>query len=86
MTPTQYRETLATLGLSQLRAARLLGVEGRTVRHWCKGDRDIPEMAIRFLRLASHIGIEKAEALLAGGECGGETLKAVAKPSNSVNT
>ena len=34
MTSTQYRAALAHLGLSQVGAARLLGVNGATSRRW----------------------------------------------------
>lgn len=67
MTPDEFRALLAALGLSQLRAARLLGIQGRTIRHWCAGDRDIPNWAPRFLRLAAHLGIERSEELLREG-------------------
>ena len=50
MTPDEYRETIETLGLSQLAAARLLGVDGRTSRRWVSGERPIPPPAERFLR------------------------------------
>lgn len=36
MTPDQYREAIATLGLSQVKAAALLGVNERTSRDWAK--------------------------------------------------
>jgi DNA-binding transcriptional regulator YiaG len=51
MTPAQLRDTLAALGLGQSQAARLLGVDARTMRRWIAGDRDIPEPAIRLLGL-----------------------------------
>ena len=50
MTPDEYRDALASLGLSQSGAARLLGVDARTSRRWVSGERDIPEIAARFLR------------------------------------
>jgi DNA-binding transcriptional regulator YiaG len=50
MTPAQYRAAIEALGLSQLAAARLLGVDGRTSRRWANGERDIPPPAERFLR------------------------------------
>jgi DNA-binding transcriptional regulator YiaG len=50
MTPDEYREAIAGLGLSQIAAARLLGVDARTSRRWASGDRDIPPPAVRFLR------------------------------------
>jgi DNA-binding transcriptional regulator YiaG len=50
MTPDEYRETIERLGLSQVRAALLLGVDERTSRRWAIGERDIPPPAERFLR------------------------------------
>lgn len=50
MTPDEYRSTIETLGLSQVAAARLLGVDERTSRRWANGERDIPPRADRFLR------------------------------------
>lgn len=49
MTPDEYRSTVETLGLSQVAAARLLGVDERTSRRWANGERDIPPPAVRFL-------------------------------------
>lgn len=50
MTPDEYRSVIDKLGLSQLAAARLLGVDDRTSRRWANGERDIPPPAARFLR------------------------------------
>ena len=50
MTADEYSEAIEALGLSQLAAARLLGVDGRTSRRWISGERDVPEPAARFLR------------------------------------
>jgi len=50
MTPSEYRDLLATLGLTQAGAARLLGVDERTSRRWATGERDVPMPAARFLR------------------------------------
>lgn len=50
MTPDQYRTAIETLGLSQVAAARLLGVDARTSRRWACGERDVPAPAERFLR------------------------------------
>jgi DNA-binding transcriptional regulator YiaG len=50
MTPVEYREVIEWLGLSQIEAARLLGVDARTSRRWALGERDIPPPAVRFLR------------------------------------
>ena len=50
MTPDEYRLAIETLGLSQIAAARLLGVDPRTSRKWACGERDVPQPAVRFLR------------------------------------
>ncbi len=50
MTADEYRTAIEALGLSQIAAARLLGVDARTSRRWVRGERDIPEPAARFLR------------------------------------
>jgi hypothetical protein len=44
------REAIEGLGLSQIAAARLLGVDARTSRRWASGERDIPPPVARFLR------------------------------------
>lgn len=49
MTPDEYREAIARLDLSQVAAARLLGVDARTSRRWATGERDVPGPAGRFL-------------------------------------
>ena len=49
MTPDTLRSTLATLDLSQQHAARLLGVDPRTMRRWLHGSRAMPETARRLL-------------------------------------
>jgi DNA-binding transcriptional regulator YiaG len=50
MSPDEYRAAIERLGLSQVAAARLLGVDARTSRRWASGERDIPPPAARFLR------------------------------------
>lgn len=50
MTADDYRDALARLDLSQVAAARLLGVDDRTSRRWATGERDVPPPAERFLR------------------------------------
>ena len=47
----QFREALTALALSQVGAARLLGVQARTARRWANDERDIPPPVERFLRL-----------------------------------
>lgn len=51
MTPAEYRSIIAALDLSQVGAARLLGVNERTSRNWAEGRSPITPPAARFLRL-----------------------------------
>ena len=51
MTPTELRAILATLGLTQGRTARLLGVNLRTVERWATGASDIPRHVALLLAL-----------------------------------
>lgn len=51
MTPTDLRATLTRLGLSQVGAAKVLGVNDRTVRRWIAGDLEIPNPAALALHL-----------------------------------
>ena len=54
MTPTEFRTIRHSLGLSTQRLARLLQVsDGRTVRRWEAGDRDIPGPAKVLMRWLS---------------------------------
>jgi DNA-binding transcriptional regulator YiaG len=50
VTSDEFRDTIERLGLSQIAAARLLGVDARTSRRWASGERDIPPPVVRFLR------------------------------------
>ena len=50
MTPTEFRDLLASLGWSQRVAAYNLGVPYRLLRHWCAGSRPIPTIAALALR------------------------------------
>lgn len=67
MTSDEYRTTIAALGLTQVGAARFLGVDERTSRKWAAGERDIPPPVERFLRflVAAKIKPERVTALLA---------------------
>ena len=49
MTPKQLRTTIKRLGLTQVAAARALGVAPRTMRQWIAGDARIAEPAARLL-------------------------------------
>lgn len=50
MTPDEYRDAIERLELSQVAAAKLLGVDDRTSRRWASGERDVPAPAARFLQ------------------------------------
>jgi DNA-binding transcriptional regulator YiaG len=50
VTADEYRSAIERLGLSQVAAAKLLGVDDRTSRRWASGERDVPHPAARFLR------------------------------------
>jgi transcriptional regulator with XRE-family HTH domain len=51
MTAKQFKDTLHRLDISQVDAARKLGVDPRTVRHWIAGDRAVHPTAAILLRL-----------------------------------
>lgn len=50
MTPAEYDTHRRRLGLSVEEAAVLHGVQDRTVRRWCSGDRAVPDDAAEALR------------------------------------
>lgn len=50
MTADEYRTTIERLGLSQIAAAKLLGIDARTSRRWACGERDVHPSAVRFLQ------------------------------------
>ena len=66
MTPTQYKATISRLDLTQVGAARFLGVDERTSRRWIAGERPIPEPVSRFLRflVAAKITPDQVESAL----------------------
>jgi DNA-binding transcriptional regulator YiaG len=51
MNAAQFSEAIKALGLSQLAAARFLGVGPRTVRRWVAADADVPKHVSMLLRL-----------------------------------
>jgi hypothetical protein len=51
MTPTQYREAIARLGLSQAAAGRFLTGRERTSRSWASGESRIPKSVEMLLLL-----------------------------------
>ena len=56
MTPQEIRAVRERMALSSNAFAALLGVEGRTVRRWEDGTRDIPGPVVKFLGLAAIVG------------------------------
>jgi plasmid maintenance system antidote protein VapI len=63
MTPKQFKDTLHRLDISQVEAARLVGVNPRTARHWIAGDRSVHPAVAILLRLLTQgkITIEDIE-------------------------
>ena len=55
VSPEQFREAIAALGLSQRAAAKALEVDERTVRKWALGERAIPGPAKVALRCMAAI-------------------------------
>jgi transcriptional regulator with XRE-family HTH domain len=49
VTAAQFTSALASLGLTQAGAARMLGVDKSAVFRWTKGDRPVPPPVARFL-------------------------------------
>ena len=64
MTAKQFRATIERLGLSQTRAAALVGADPRTGRRWALDERAVPECVAILLRLltAGKITIKDIEA------------------------
>ena len=65
MTAKQFNVAIERLGLSQVGAAKLIGITGRTCRRYAAGDAEIPKPTAKLLRLAidgkiSVADIEKA--------------------------
>lgn len=44
MTPDQFKSRLAALGLSQVGAAKALGIDPRTVRRYCSGEFEVTRL------------------------------------------
>ena len=62
MTPAEYRDALAALSLSQVRAASLFGVDARTSRRWALGEAAVPRMVALVLRLMLRHGVSVEQA------------------------
>jgi hypothetical protein len=64
MTVPELRTALAALGLSQVRAALVLGINSRTMRRYCLGQSVIPEWLPLALR-----GIKCKQGPLSNSPC-----------------
>lgn len=62
MSPEQFIAALDRLDISQVQAARLLGVAERTVRMWISGDRGVPGPVAAFLTYLVRTQSSGAEA------------------------
>ncbi len=63
MKAREFRELVEQLGLSQIEAARLFGVETRSVRRWESGERAVPGPVANFLVYLVTSGITGEDAL-----------------------
>jgi len=63
MNSQEYRNAIAALDLSQVRAAHLLGVDARTSRRWATGERPVPDTVVRFLRLVMALRMTGEDAI-----------------------
>ena len=62
MTHAEYRDALAALSLSQVRAASLFGVDARTSRRWALGEKPVPRVVALVLRLMLRHGVSVEDA------------------------
>ena len=51
MTPKRYAKVIATLDLSQVKAAEFLGYDPRTSRRWISGELAVPKVVAMLLEL-----------------------------------
>lgn len=63
MTPNQYRKAIDQLELSQVGAAKVLGVDARTSRRWALGEASIPLLVERVLRMMIRLKIPPDELI-----------------------
>jgi len=62
MTHTEYRDAIESLGMSQVGAARLFGVDPRTSRRWALGELPVPRAVELALKLMLKYGVTVADA------------------------
>lgn len=80
MSPAELIGSLELLGLTQMGAARLFKIDGRTVRRWTAGEKPVPEAVAIALRLMIKIErLRKALELIAEGEPNGRWAQTVAE-------
>lgn len=63
MTPEEYDFAIATLGLTQVKAAELFDVNDRTSRRWIRGEVAIPDHIESMLRIMVHGKIDPMNAV-----------------------
>jgi DNA-binding transcriptional regulator YiaG len=61
MTSKQYRKAIESLGLSQQKAARWLGVSPRTSQNYALGETRIPEPVAKLLRITVKLKLKPEE-------------------------
>ena len=54
MTKTQFQDAIDTLGVSQIKASQLLGVNRKTAPRWARGESPIPHVVASLLRVMIH--------------------------------
>lgn len=74
MTPARFKSIIEDdLKLSQLAAARLLGIDGRTCRRYIRGDLPVPPPLARLLAYIEKYGVELAREFVERERNGNET-------------
>lgn len=68
MTPDEFRTALERLGLTQIGAARFLGLDERTLRRYATGEKPVPRTVEMILRIAERLGMAKVAKLLASSD------------------
>jgi transcriptional regulator with XRE-family HTH domain len=63
MTPEEYRAAIKRLGLSQVAAGKLLGVDGRTSQKWALGERAVPPPVALLLAYIERYGVDLAKEM-----------------------
>jgi hypothetical protein len=63
MTPAQYREAIALLGLSQVAAGDFLCGNPRTSRRWASGESAVPQPVALLLRLMVRLQLTADEVI-----------------------